>query len=139
MAQTIDISDKSGVNRQDVLAAKCTVTFGTGNDIATGSTAVTKQLFAIPAGAIVTGGYVNVTDATSANVDIHIQSSTLAVYVANVDGAATGLTALVPTGYKYTADDTIDIMVDTADAAAAGSCDVVVTYIIDGRSAFVQK
>jgi hypothetical protein len=30
-------------------------------------------------------------------------------------------------------------MVDTANAAAAGSCDVVVTYIIDGRSAFVQK
>jgi hypothetical protein len=139
MAQTIDIADTSGVNRQDVLAAKCTVTFGSGADISGGSTAVTKQLFAIPAGAIVVGGYVNVTDATSANVDIHIQSADLAVYKADVDGAATGLTALVPTGYKYLADDTIDIMVDTANAAAAGSCDVVVQYIIDGRAAFVQK
>lgn len=139
MAQTIDIADTSGIYRQDVLAAKATVTFGTGGDITGGSTAVTKQLFAIPAGAIVTGGYVNVTDATSANVDIHIQSGALAVYAANVDGAATGLTALVPTGYQYTADDTIDIMVDTADAAAVGSADVVVLYIVDGRSAFVQK
>jgi hypothetical protein len=50
MAQTIDIADTSGVNRQDVLAAKCTVTFGSGADISGGSTAVTKQLFAIPAG-----------------------------------------------------------------------------------------
>lgn len=136
MAQTIDITDKTGQNRQDVLVAKAVITTGTGYDIvATG----TVTALAIPAGAIVTGGYLYVTDATSASVDIHVQSAALAVYAADIDGAATGLTALTPTGYKYLADDTIDIMIDTAAPAADGSMTLVVEYIIDGRSAFVQK
>jgi hypothetical protein len=136
MAQTIDIADTSGMYRQDVLAAKANITTGTGYDIvATG----TVTAIAIPAGAIVVGGYVRVVDATSANVDIHVQSGALAVYAADVDGAATGLTALTPTGYKYTADDTIDIMIDTAAPAADGEIELVVLYIVNGRSAFAQK
>jgi hypothetical protein len=135
MAQTLDIAGYE-YGRQDVLVAKATITTGTGNDIVAQGTV---KCIAIPAGAIVLGGYVNVTDATSANVDIHVQSGALAVYKADVDGAATGLTALVPTGYKYTADDTIDIMIDTADPAADGEIELVVMYMVDGRSAFVQK
>jgi hypothetical protein len=117
--QTLDIAGYE-YGRQDVLVAKATITTGTGNDIVAQGTV---KCIAIPAGAIVLGGYVNVTDATSADVD----------------GAATGLTALVPTGYKYTADDTIDIMIDTADPAADGEIELVVMYMVDGRSAFVQK
>lgn len=132
---TLDIATPDHT-RQDVLVAKAVVTFGTGNDIATTGTVTAIN---VPAGAIVIGGFVNVSDATSASVDIHVQSAALAVYVADIDGAATGVTALVPTGYQYTTSDTIDVMVDTASAAADGQMELYVEYIVDGRSAFVQK
>jgi hypothetical protein len=132
---TLDIANPDH-DRQDVLVARAVVTFGTGNDIATTGTVTAIN---VPAGAIVIGGFVNVSDATSASVDIHVQSAALAVYAADIDGAATGVTALTPTGYKYTTADTIDVMVDTASAAADGQMELYVEYIIDGRSAFVQK
>lgn len=127
------ITKNSG--RQEVIAARVTGTFGTGADIPVQGT---YEAIDIPFGAVVVGGHFVVSDATTATVDVHVQSAALAVYAANIDGAATGLTALVPTGYKYTAPDTIDIMVDTADPAAAGTWELVVEYIVDGRSAFSE-
>lgn len=120
--------------RQEVIAARVTGTFGTGGVVATGTT----EAIDVPAGAVVVGGHFNISDATTASVDVHVQSASLAVYAADIDGAATGLTALVPTGYKYLTPDTIDLMVDTAAPAAAGTWELVVEYIEDGRACFSQ-
>lgn len=120
--------------RQEVIAARVTGTFGSGGVSAQG----TEEAIDIPYGAIVTGGHFYISDATTASVDVHVQSAALAVYAADIDGAATGLTALVPTGYKYTAADTIDLMVDTATPAAAGVWELVVEYIVEGRTAFSE-
>ena len=122
--------------RQEVIAARVVVSLGTGNDIeATG----TFGAIDVPENAVVVGGFINVTDATTANVDFHVGDGLDDNrYADNIDGAATGLTALTLTGYKYTTADTIDIMVDTATPAAAGEVALVVLYIVEGRVAFSQ-
>jgi len=81
----------------------------------------------------------NVSDATTATVDLNIgDGGSSTRYASAVDGAATGLTALTLTGYKYTAADTIDLTVTVADPAAAGQFELVVLYVVDGRAAFAQ-
>lgn len=128
------ITKKSG--RQEVIAAKVTGTFGTGNDIAVQGTYGAVD---VPEGAIVVGGYFYISDATTATVDVHVgDGGATNRYADNVDGAATGVTALTITGYKYTAADTIDLLVDTADPAADGAWELVVEYIVDGRAAFSE-
>jgi hypothetical protein len=122
--------------RQEVICARVTGTFGTGNDIA--ATGVYPAVD-VPVGAIVVGGYIYISDATTTAVDVHVgDGGSDARYVANVDGAATGLTALVPTGYKYLEKDTIDIMIDTATPSAAGAFELVVLYVKEKRVAFSQ-
>ncbi len=123
-------------NRQEVIAARVVVTLGTGNDIeATG----TYGAIDVPEGAIVIGGYINVSLATTATVDIHVgDGDDNNRYADNVDGGATGVTALTLSDYKYTTPDTIDLMIDTAAPVAAGQVELVVQYIKDGRSAFSQ-
>ena len=124
-------------DRQNVSVARVVVSLGTGNDIAVQGT---YEAIDVPSGAIVVGGYVNVTDATTATVDIHLGDGGVTNrYADNVDGGATGLTALTVTGYKYTAADTIDVLVDTADPAAEGEVEIVVEYIKDGRGYFNQS
>jgi hypothetical protein len=121
---------------QEVLCAYQEVTLGTGNDIA--ATGEIKCIN-VPANAIVVGGWLNVSDATTASVDIHVgDGGSTARYLADVDGAATGLSALVPTGYKYTTADTIDLMIDTAAPAAAGQVELCVYYIVVGRACHQQ-
>lgn len=55
---------------------------------------------------------------------------------------ATGSFALVPTGTKLTAQDTVDLVHDVADTsittASAGEGYLIVNYIVDGRSSFSQ-
>lgn len=122
--------------RQEVIAARVTGTFGTGNDIAVQGTYGAVD---VPEGAIVIGGYLLISDATTATVDVHVGDGVADNrYADNVDGAATGRTALTITGYKYTSADTIDIMVDTADPAADGAFELVVEYIVEGRAAFSE-
>lgn len=122
--------------RQEVIAARVTFTFGTGADVAVQGTYAAID---VPNGAVVVGGHLNISDATTATVDVNIGDGGLTTrYAAAVDGAATGLTALVPTGYKYTDADTIDVNITVADPAAAGTAELVVLYIVDGRSAFSQ-
>lgn len=124
------------VGRQEVIAARVVVTLGTGNDVAVQGT---YGAIDVPEGAIVVGGFINVSDATTATVDIHLGDGGVTNrYLDNIDGAATGLTALTLTGYEYTAPDTLDILVDTADPAAAGQFELVVLYIVNGRAAFSQ-
>ena len=122
--------------RQEVICARVTGTFGTGNDVAAEGTYAAID---VPVGAIVVGGYFYISDATTATVDVHVGDGGVDNrYANNIDGAATGLTALVPTGYKYLEKDTIDIMVDTAAPAAAGAFELVVLYVKENRVAFSQ-
>jgi hypothetical protein len=138
--QTLDIAGYE-VGRQDVIVAKASVVFGSavaGADFA--GVSGTRKAIAVPAGAIVVGGFYRQVSGTTASVDVEIGDGVDPDrYAANVDGAAIGTTSLTPTGYKYTTDDTIDFYVDTALPAAGGEGLLVVQYIVDGRSAFVQK
>jgi hypothetical protein len=138
--QTLDIAGYE-VGRQDVIVAKASVVFGSAvADADFAGVSGTKTAIAVPAGAIVVGGFYRQVSGTTASVDVEIgDGGDPDRYAANIDGAAIGTTSLVPTGYKYTTDDTIDFYVDTALPAAGGSGLLVVEYIVDGRSAFVQK
>lgn len=128
------ITKKAG--RQEIIAAKVDFTFGTGADVAVQGT---YPAIDVPAGAIVVGGYLNITDATTATVDVNVgDGGSTTRYASAVDGAATGRTALTLTGYKYTTPDTIDVVITVADPAAAGTAELVVEYIVDGRAAFSQ-
>ena len=128
------ITKKSG--RQEVISARVVVTLGTGADA---SAVAVYPAIDVPKGAIVVGGYINVSDATTATVDLNVGDGGVSTrYASAVDGAATGLTALVPTGYVYTEADTIDLAITVAAAEAAGQCEIVVNYVVDGRTAFSQ-
>lgn len=136
MAQTLSIVNYDS-GRQDILHARAVLKTGTGYDTVTQGT---FKCIAVPAGARVLSGYVVVSDATSSSVTITVgDGGSAARYLGSTSANSTGLTALVPTGYKYTEDDTIDIVVGGANAAADGVIELYVNYVIEGRSAFVQK
>lgn len=93
----------------------------------------------LPVGAIVTGGYLVI---TTAFVNAG-GTSTIAVgdgdsasrYLGDTDDKSAALTALVPTGYKYTAQDTIDIDLAVVTAVlTAGAGELVVHYIVEGKA-----
>lgn len=89
----------------------------------------------LPYGAVVTGGAVIVDtafDAATAVLDVGDVASG-SRYKNDVNIAATGLTALVPTGYV---SDGAPILVTPvfADAVTVGSLRVQVTYVIAGRA-----
>jgi len=122
--------------RQEVISAKVSFTLGTGADV---SAIGVYEAIEVPRGAIIISGYVYISDATTATVDLNIgDGGSSTRYAATIDGAATGLTALVPTGYKYTEKDTIDVAITVAAAEAAGVAELVINYIIDGRAEFTQ-
>jgi hypothetical protein len=124
------------VGRQEVIAAKVDFTFGTGANV---SAVAVYPAIDLPEGAIVVGGYINISDATTATVDVNIGDDVLSTrYATAVDGAAVALTALVPTGYIYPVANTIDVAITVAAAAAAGTAELVVLYIVDGRTEFSQ-
>lgn len=126
--------------RQEVVNAYISGTFGGSGGVADMTAEGAYPVVDVPAGAIVVGGFFSITDATSANVDVHLGETggTVNRYLDNVDGAATGLTALTITGYTYTAADTLDFLIDTAAPAAAGVWELSVDYIVEGRAAFSQ-
>jgi hypothetical protein len=122
--------------RQEVIAAKVDFTFATAGDV--GVIGVYPAID-VPEGAVVVGGYVNISDATTATVDVNIGDGVLSTrYATAVDGAAVALTALVPTGYVYPAPDTIDVAITVADPSAAGTAELVVLYIVVNRAEFSQ-
>lgn len=124
------------VGRQEVIAAKVDLTFGTGAAV---DVIGVFPAIDVPEGAIVVGGYINISDATTATVDVNIGDGVLSTrYATAVDGAAVALTALVPTGYVYPVADTIDVAITVANPAAAGTAELVVLYIVEGRAAFSQ-
>jgi len=107
---------------------------------AVGTTAVAAV--DLPANAIVTGGFVVVDTVwnSSGTTTFAIGDGTTADrYKTATTLKTAGLTALVPTGFKYTAPDTVDITVVVAGStASAGAGRLVVTYIVDGRGNEVQ-
>lgn len=126
--------------RQEVIAAKVTLTYDTlSSDVAVG-----EAIMQLPAGAIVVGGFVNVTtafDSTTSDVlDIGDSVDDDEYTATPVNLQALGVTALTITGYKYTAQT--DLLAEwtagSTGTATAGSADVVVQYIVDGRAAFSE-
>jgi len=125
-------------NRQHSISSKVEFTMGTAASEDIGVIGVYPAID-VPEGAIVTGGWINVSTVTTATVDLDVgDATTPARYVNGVDGAALGLTALVPTGYQYTAADEITVSVTVADADAAGTAELVVEYMVDGRAQFSE-
>ena len=123
-------------SRQEVIVARVVASVGSSGDI---SAQDTYPAIEMPANSIVVGGYFNVTDATSSSVDFNVgDGGSSTRYISAADGAATGVTALTITGYKYTSIDTIDINVSTATPSATGEVELVVMYVIENRSAFAQ-
>jgi hypothetical protein len=122
--------------RQELIVARVTGTFGTGYNV---PLQAVYPAIEVPQGAVIVGGHFVVSDVTTASVAVAIGDGTLGTrYASGINANALGLTALVPTGYKYTVQDTIDITVSAATPAAYGTFELVVEYIVDGRAEFSQ-
>jgi hypothetical protein len=93
----------------------------------------------VPEGAIILGGHLYCDDATSTSVTVAIGDSGSATrYLGATSVAATGYTALVPTGYKYTAQSNILVTVAGADPSDAGSAELIIRYLRVNRAEFSQ-
>lgn len=128
--------------RQSPIVATCDFTYA---DLTSGAYAPMVDL---PAGAIVTGGYVAITtifnsattDKFSIGDKVGSANATAATYAAqSADITAAGIVAITPTGGKYTGAATVGV-VWTGDGTApsAGVGRLVVQYILDGRAEFSQ-
>lgn len=116
--------------RQYALTAEVTIAVANMNE-----STVPVAAIDLPYGAVVTGGAVIVDtafDAATATVDVGDATSGNR-YKDNADIAATGIAALVPTGYV---SDGAPILVTPtfADAVTVGSVRLQVTYVISGRA-----
>lgn len=137
MAITLD----SG--RQEEKVARVAFTYSElGTAVATIGTAIVPAI-ELPAGAIVTGGYLCVTTAfvgpTVGTADIGDDGDIDRYIGTPINLLAAGLTALVPTGYKYTAPNTIDIdKVFSVAVSTAGAAELVIKYIVEDRATSSQ-
>jgi hypothetical protein len=116
--------------RQYELTAIATITVDEMNESAVAVKAIT-----LPVGAVVTGGFVVVDtafDAATAVLDVGDATSGNR-YKNDVNIAALGLTALVPTGYVSTGAPLLVTPV-FADPVTVGALRVVVSYVIGNRA-----
>ena len=116
--------------RQEVISARYKISLGTGNDIAAQGTYPSLSL---PEGAVVVGGFIYVSDASTASSTIDLGSLSGAVSLATV--AKTDLTI---TGIEEPAAIVIDAVIAGADPVAAGVVEITVNYVVDDRAAFSQ-
>ena len=117
-------------SRQYALTAEVTIGVANMNE-----TTVPVAAIKLPVGAVVTGGAVIVDtafDAATATVNVG-DATTAARYKSAVNVAATGLTALVPTGYVSNGAP-IQVVPTFADAVTVGSLRLQVTYVIGDRA-----
>lgn len=122
--------------RQEVIAARVVVTLGTGNDVDAIGTYPAVQL---PANAVVVGGNISVSDATTATVDFNLGDADDADrYAAAVDGGAVGSALLTVTGTKYDVPTVLNLGVATAAPADEGQVEITVLYVVEGRAAFSE-
>jgi hypothetical protein len=99
-------------------------------------------LIDIPAGAIVLGGFVGITEAfNSGTTDALIVGDAVdADEYATVAAGSGALSlalykALTPTGYQYTTNDAIELTwTGAGTAASAGAGYMIVYYIVEGRA-----
>jgi hypothetical protein len=124
-------------NRQGVLVVHQPFTW---EDLGDGAITTTTVFDAIqmPANAIVVGGQLVITTVwdSSGTTTVSVgDGGSAARYLGDTSIKSAARTALVPTGYKYTAGDTIDLDLALATGVAtAGEGYLEVEYIIDGRS-----
>lgn len=123
--------------RQTVLHARVDVSYA---DLAAGAVTTTTIFAALdlPGDAVIVSGALVVTTAfvgpTAATVSIG-DGASAARYLADTDLKTAARTALVPTGFKYTAKDSVDCDVAMSVAVAtAGAFTLEVDYVIDGRA-----
>ena len=117
-------------SRQYALTAEVTIDVANMNESAVPVTAIK-----LPVGAVVTGGAVIVDtafDAATATVDVG-DATTGNRYKNDANVAATGLTALVPTGYVSDGKP-VTVTPTFADPVTVGSLRLQVTYVIGGRA-----
>lgn len=117
-------------SRQYALTAEVTIGVANMNE-----STVPVAAIKLPVGAVVTGGAVIVDtafDAATATVNVG-DATTAARYKSAVNVAATGLTALVPTGYVSNGAP-IQVVPTFADPVTVGSLRLQVTYVISGRA-----
>lgn len=134
------ITKKSG--RQDPIVATASFVY---SDVTDDTYAAAVD---VPAGAIVTGGYLAITTLFNSATDdkfsigdkVGAAAATKDTYAAlSADITATGIVPIVPTGKKYAEGSTIGIVWNgSGTAPSAGAGLFVVEYIVDGRAAFTQ-
>lgn len=120
--------------RQYVLMAEQVITAAEMNESGVAVTAVK-----LPYGAVVVGGAVIVDtafDAATATIDVGDAAADNR-YLNDGNIAATGVRALVPTGFKSDGAE-ITVTPTFADAVTVGSIRVQVQYVITGRAHEVQ-
>jgi hypothetical protein len=96
----------------------------------------------LPGNSVVVGGEIEITTVFNpgTSLTIAVGDGVLGTrYASAADAEALGRTALVPTGYRYTAPDTIDLTGTlTGAAATAGAGTLRVQYVIKDRAQEVQ-
>lgn len=127
---------QNAVGRQYPLVARQKFTY---EDLTNGEA---EKALDIPGGAIVTGGGLVVTEAfdsgTSDAVNIGDGNDTTR-YADGVDVQSVGRTALTLDGHKYSAPDTVDIILNSTDGPpSAGEGYLYVEYIMADRAHEVQ-
>jgi hypothetical protein len=113
-----------------------TVDFGKVN---AGGAAGKFDVINLPVGAVVVGGSLTVETAfDTAGYDVTVgDSGSENRYLTSTDVKATGLTALVPTGYRGTGQN-IRITMSSDDVCTTGKATLRVEYVIGGRATEVN-
>lgn len=127
---------QNAVGRQYPLVARQKFTY---EDLTNGEA---EKALDLPGGAIVIGGGLVITEAfdsgTSDAVDVGDEDD-VDRYAAAVDVQALGHTALTLDGHKYSAPDTVDIILNSTDGPpSAGEGYLYVEYIMADRAHEVQ-
>ena len=109
-----------------------TVDFGKVN---AGGAAGKFDVINLPVGAVVVGGSLTVETAfDTAGYDVTVgDSGSENRYLTSTDVKATGLTALVPTGYRGTGQN-IRITMSSDDVCTTGKAHLRVEFVIDGKA-----
>lgn len=124
------------VGRQDLIVANVKFTLGAGTNVAAQGVFPALEL---PAGAVITGGYLKVTTATSASVTLAVGVTGAPTEVLGATSAASaGVTAVTVTGTPYVGKNTLNVTVAGATPVTAGEAELTVTYFVKGRAEFTQ-
>jgi hypothetical protein len=109
------------------------VDFGAAN---LGGAAGSFDVINLPIGAVITGGSVVIETAfDTAGYDVTVgDSGTADRYLASADLKATGITALVPTGYRNTGGLNVRLGFTSDDVCTTGKGHLTVEYIIEGKA-----